>query len=68
MLEIHSCDDLVEVRRLPSTLITLKLNWSSTLREIEGLYGLSKLQMLDISGCKKVEMISIESLESLEEL
>ena len=22
-LEIHSCDDLVEVRRLPSTLITL---------------------------------------------
>jgi Leucine-rich repeat (LRR) protein len=67
-LKIKSCNDLVEVGELPSTLVTLEFSSCCALKKIEGLWGLANLRQLDISGCKEVEELpSLETLESLEE-
>jgi Leucine-rich repeat (LRR) protein len=68
-LSVRFCNDLVEVGTLPNALIELELTNCSNLRKIEGLCGLAKLQMLDISRCENVEELpSMETLESLKEL
>jgi Leucine-rich repeat (LRR) protein len=67
-LKITSCDDLVEVGALPTSLITLDLSSCRALRRIRGICGLAKLQILNINGCKEVEELSsLETLISLED-
>jgi Leucine-rich repeat (LRR) protein len=68
-LFVGFCSDLVEVGTLPNTLLKLQLLGCSSLRKIEGLCDLSKLQILYISQCREVEELpSVETLVSLEEL
>lgn len=68
-LIIRSCNDLVKVGTLPSSLIKLELTGCSKLRKLNGLCGLATLQMLDISRCRNVERLpNVETLLSLEVL
>lgn len=68
-LKIRSCNDLLEVGALPSTLVTLEFSSCCALKKIGGLWGLANLRQLDISGSKELEELpSLETLESLEEL
>lgn len=69
VLEVKCCQGLVEVGRLPSTLIHLSFISCHKLEKIDGLRGLAKLQTLNISGWRKVkELAGIETLVSLEQL
>jgi len=56
-LTIYECNDLVEVGTLPNTLIWLSFLNCSNLRKIDQIYGLPKLQMLDLSGCTELEEV-----------
>jgi Leucine-rich repeat (LRR) protein len=56
-LTIYGCNDLVEVGTLPNTLIWLSFLNCSNLRKIDQIYGLAKLQMLDLSGCTELEEV-----------
>lgn len=68
-LKIDNCNDLVEIGALPASLLTLQLKSCGALRKIGGLFGLAKLQQLDISECEQLEELpSLETLTSLEEL
>eukprot|EP00253_Pinus_taeda_P018356 PITA_18356 len=68
-LQVYCCDHLVEVGTLPNTLEELEITRCYNLRKIEGLCRLAKLQRLDISWCKEIELPpSIETLVSLEAL
>jgi len=68
-LSVRWCNDLVEVGALPNTLINLELFGCGKLRKVQGLCGLTKLQVLDISSCRQVEELpSFETLLSLKEL
>jgi hypothetical protein len=61
------CYILHEVGALPPTLVRLELSDCYSLRKIEGLCNLTKLQELDIRNCAKVkELPSLERLVSLE--
>jgi internalin A len=54
---------------MSNTYIQLNLISCPNLEKIDGLCGLAKLQMLNISGWRKVEELAgIETLVSLEEL
>ena len=66
-VETVDCNALVEVGALETTLINLNLRGCGALRKVGGLCGLSKLPMLNISGCKELEELpSIETFVSLE--
>eukprot|EP00253_Pinus_taeda_P001391 PITA_01391 len=68
-LFVGFCSDLVEVGTLPNTLLKLQLLGCSSLRKIDGLCHLAKLQILYISQCREIEELpSVGTLVSLEEL
>lgn len=68
-LWIYSCRDLEKVGSMPKTLKTVDLSYCNTLREIEGLPDLARLEQLDISGCEEVEELpSLQALKSLKSL
>jgi Leucine-rich repeat (LRR) protein len=68
-LNISHCLELLEVGALPTTLVSLRLQHSYSLKKIEGLSGLGELRLLDISECKEIEELpGVETLTSLEEL
>eukprot|EP00253_Pinus_taeda_P020269 PITA_20269 len=65
-LTISDCNNVVEVGTLPHTLIDLSFSDCHNLRRIDQIYGLARLQTLDISGCTELEELpSIEKLVSL---
>jgi Leucine-rich repeat (LRR) protein len=66
-LRMKYCHFLQEVGALPPTLVRLELSDCYSLRKIEDLCNLTKLQELDIRDCVKVqELPSLERLISLE--
>ena len=68
-LQINFCSQLVEVGTLPDALTTLDLTHCWELRKIEWASPLSKLRVLKLEGCKRLEQLpSLETLVSLEEL
>lgn len=68
-LKLENCLKLVDVRALPTTIITLEMEGCLSLEMIGGLYGLAKLQMLKITLSRKLkELPGIETLVSLEML
>jgi hypothetical protein len=65
ILRIKGCKKLVEVGALPRTLITLDLRCCRALSEIGGLFGLAKLEELDIRGCHNIEVEHLKAVETL---
>lgn len=66
--KIHH-SDLMNVQAFPSNLVKLKLTSCARLCKIRGLFGLTKLQILNIVDYKEVEEFpGIETLISLEVL
>ncbi|KAH9289822.1 hypothetical protein KI387_033939 [Taxus chinensis] len=68
-LEIQDCENLVEVKALPITLVNLDLHGCQRLKKISGLSNVKKLRYINVSGCLELQEIEDMSLlNSLERL
>eukprot|EP00253_Pinus_taeda_P014905 PITA_14905 len=56
-LYIERCNNVVEVGKLPNTLIELSFRGCVKLKNIRGLGQLKKLEELDIEGCSDLEEV-----------
>lgn len=59
-LSITFCNDLVEVRALPTTLISLDLKGCRALMKTGGLCGLANLETLNLSGCDNLQTDALQ--------
>lgn len=65
LLEIKSCNGIVEIGALPTTLRTLVLKRCGALRKIGGLSGLANLESVDMTDCNNIEAKESPGFETL---
>ncbi|XP_059073014.1 disease resistance protein RPV1 [Cryptomeria japonica] len=66
-LQAAFCDDLVEVKGLPITLVDIDLHGCPSLKKISGLSNLTKLKYLNMRGCLELqELDGLSQSTSLE--
>ncbi|KAH9289821.1 hypothetical protein KI387_033938, partial [Taxus chinensis] len=68
-LEVRWCENLVEVKALPITLVNLDLYGCQRLKNLSGLSNITKLRYLNLSRCFELqELEDMSQLNSLERL